>query len=625
MLPTDLTADLLRFARHHDHTAFERVLAGASAPAYQHARRFLGNSADADDAVQEALLQLTRSAHRFDGTIPFAAWMGRLTYLACLRVRRSHRHYLRQRAMPSDPEVTAPDHDLAEAMQAAIQHLPERYRAPIALHHLAGLPYEQAAAALGLTSSALGVRLLRGRERLRRYLHRAGFEVPAATLAGILAANPLFPVPPAIAQHGSHLSAQVAHQLSRHLPYRAGLPKTTVPHSLISHGAHVMATYPLTAITLVGCLCLAAVMTPIVIHAEESSTPASAPMTVTSSTPSHAAAPSADPASSETMPLSLETVAGWQRDDGSWDEATILDQLGVSAERERLSNPLQATALACRCLLAGAHEQPVRTSFPEPISRAMRWIASQQRRDGSFGGSLGDTARVVLAIDAAALESKDPLQIAMAQRGVNYLLSQRSGMDGTVHWGVERSGAMIDIRDATQCILAVNRARDLSVATLDDLKGARTQLVATWEAANPTFSSMDAQSESTYPLQADAFSLAANGGRGLSDALALGSILGDMRLPDPALPPVMMASLRQGLGDLDRLDPAELYLAVLSASAAQDAESQAFLQQLLAYLHRELTASGPLAHWWDGKRIPSTSRLTAALLVVLALRVGDHR
>jgi RNA polymerase sigma-70 factor, ECF subfamily len=74
----DETKLFLEFASTRRQAALDEVLRSSLDRAYTHARRLLGNAADADDAVQEALLQLVRTAARFDGRIPFCAWLARL-------------------------------------------------------------------------------------------------------------------------------------------------------------------------------------------------------------------------------------------------------------------------------------------------------------------------------------------------------------------------------------------------------------------------------------------------------------------------------------------------------------------------------------------------------------------
>jgi RNA polymerase sigma-70 factor (ECF subfamily) len=185
----------LRYARTGDSALLEPLLLAHLNRAYGLAYRMLGSAADADDAVQEAYLQLVRTASRYDGTVVFAAWLGRLVHLACLRVRRSqHQRHERQHQAALQLAVSQADQQVrnhpedagnrdAENLHRAIVQLPARLRVAIELHYFAGLSQEQVGVALGLSSNAVGVRIHRGRERLRRAISPGALGALAAPAA----------------------------------------------------------------------------------------------------------------------------------------------------------------------------------------------------------------------------------------------------------------------------------------------------------------------------------------------------------------------------------------------------------------------------------------------------------
>ena len=82
----------LRFARKGDGAVLEGLFRESVDEAYTLARRLLGHADDAEDAVQEAYLQLVRTAGGYDGSVPFRAWLGRLVYTASLHLRRGRAH-----------------------------------------------------------------------------------------------------------------------------------------------------------------------------------------------------------------------------------------------------------------------------------------------------------------------------------------------------------------------------------------------------------------------------------------------------------------------------------------------------------------------------------------------------
>nr|MBA3709761.1 sigma-70 family RNA polymerase sigma factor [Planctomycetota bacterium] len=192
-LPTvldDATRRFLRFARDRDPTALEMVLRDSSDRAYAHARRLLGNAADAEDAVQEAFLQLVKTSGRYDGSITFAAWLARLVHVAAVRALRSRGRRTRRERLVSSTSSGSADpaaSDVHDVVRDAVKELPETFRAAIDLHYFSGLSQEDAATALGVSANTLAVRIHRARERLRRTLRSRGFAATGAIIVGALA------------------------------------------------------------------------------------------------------------------------------------------------------------------------------------------------------------------------------------------------------------------------------------------------------------------------------------------------------------------------------------------------------------------------------------------------------
>jgi RNA polymerase sigma-70 factor (ECF subfamily) len=115
---------------------------------YNQARRLIGREEGAEDAVQEAYLLLVSTANRYDGSVPFAAWLGRLVTSTAIDYRRRLRGHKNFSEM-SDQGVAAMndnankpenvDETQIAMLRTAIDSLPERYRTPLNLHYLAGL------------------------------------------------------------------------------------------------------------------------------------------------------------------------------------------------------------------------------------------------------------------------------------------------------------------------------------------------------------------------------------------------------------------------------------------------------------------------------------------------------
>ena len=139
------------------------------------ARAMTGDAADADDLVQSALERALMRLDQFQPGTRLDAWLFQITRNAWIDEVRARG----RRAKVFSPEDAgahigdnAPaemeSHLDAQAVWRAMQELPEDQRAAIALVCIEGLPYREAAAAMGVPIGTLTSRLARGRQMLEK-------------------------------------------------------------------------------------------------------------------------------------------------------------------------------------------------------------------------------------------------------------------------------------------------------------------------------------------------------------------------------------------------------------------------------------------------------------------------
>jgi len=151
-------------------------------------RRLLGSVELAEDAAQETFMRAYRNFHRFDPAEPFWQWIAAIASNHCIDL-------MRRRSRDSAPfgdeqaELELPDEtqvpvlaelvagEDAEALNAAVANLPDKYRVPLVLAYYRDASYDEIAAQLGVTRTHVGVLLLRAKERLRVAI-TASREVP---------------------------------------------------------------------------------------------------------------------------------------------------------------------------------------------------------------------------------------------------------------------------------------------------------------------------------------------------------------------------------------------------------------------------------------------------------------
>ena len=145
---------------------------------YTVAYRLTGNREDAEDLVQEVLLRVRRGLETYQpGSME--GWLSRIATNAFLDdVRRRRRRP--EGRLPEDPDWVLPpaggaDEALAtevlpDDVQAAIQRLPEDFRAAVVLCDVVGLPYQEISESLGVPVGTVRSRIHRGRALLREAL-----------------------------------------------------------------------------------------------------------------------------------------------------------------------------------------------------------------------------------------------------------------------------------------------------------------------------------------------------------------------------------------------------------------------------------------------------------------------
>lgn len=169
---------------------------------YRLARRMSNNDADAEDAMQNALVKILRNAPSYRGDSDPMGWIYRITLNEAREIhrRRSRRPAVSLDALPLEfdasqhavgvtdigarPERAVLSAEIAEHVRAAIDELPDGYREAVVLHDLEGVPYAQAAELLELTLGGFKTRLHRARMHLRRRLEEFWTSVDEGRAAG---------------------------------------------------------------------------------------------------------------------------------------------------------------------------------------------------------------------------------------------------------------------------------------------------------------------------------------------------------------------------------------------------------------------------------------------------------
>lgn len=153
------------------------------------ARRYLSDSEDARDAVQEAFISAFRAIGRFESGSLLSTWLHRIVINVCLMKLRSKRHAreesmedLLPRWLDDGHHMEPPAHwqetsdetlhrkETRAIVRNCIEKLPDSYRTILLLRDIDEIDTKETARLLGLTEGGAKVRLHRARQALRTLL-----------------------------------------------------------------------------------------------------------------------------------------------------------------------------------------------------------------------------------------------------------------------------------------------------------------------------------------------------------------------------------------------------------------------------------------------------------------------
>jgi RNA polymerase sigma-70 factor, ECF subfamily len=172
--------ELVELAKGGDVRAYGELVDRYREISFRTAYLISRNSADAEDATQDAFVKAYYALDRFRSAEPFRPWILRIVSNEARNRRRSagrrERLALRvvERRGPGDaapsPDAAAIAQETRRTLLAALETLPERDREVIACRYLLELSEAETAQTLGIRPGTVKSRLSRGLGRLRRQL-----------------------------------------------------------------------------------------------------------------------------------------------------------------------------------------------------------------------------------------------------------------------------------------------------------------------------------------------------------------------------------------------------------------------------------------------------------------------
>lgn len=178
---------LIRMVARGNEMAFGILLKRYERPLTTFAYGFMRDAQRAEDITQEAFMRVFRNAYRYKPMARFSTWVYRITTNLCINELKKQR--LRQmtsidQPLSADPDSTkvvekiasdsatplsqAEEKELQTLLARAVENLPDDQRTTLIMVEYNHLPYKEIADVLGITVSAVKMRIKRARENLRQ-------------------------------------------------------------------------------------------------------------------------------------------------------------------------------------------------------------------------------------------------------------------------------------------------------------------------------------------------------------------------------------------------------------------------------------------------------------------------
>ena len=177
----------------------QHVLSRSLPSFYRRAYRYLGNAADAEDAVQDALLSACRHLGQFKGQAQMSTWLTTIvtnSALTQLRKRSRQTHLSLEERFGEEQEYSVSERladsgpspedeciksELYEHLLHCLEELPPASRYAFQLRDLDGLTTSEAAQILGVADVTVKAHVSRARAKLRRLMGRTLDAEPRST------------------------------------------------------------------------------------------------------------------------------------------------------------------------------------------------------------------------------------------------------------------------------------------------------------------------------------------------------------------------------------------------------------------------------------------------------------
>ena len=173
-----LTIDIIEQCKQNNRKAQLKLYNQYCDGMYIVAMRFVKDSMEAEDIVQESFIRAFERLHQFKGEVTFGAWLKRIVINKSIDLLKSRKQQMLEldevhlKVVDTDyqDEWLVDDAITLDEVKAAIKKLPDKYRYVVMLYLIEGYDHQEIAQILNITEVASRTQLSRGKTKLKDHL-----------------------------------------------------------------------------------------------------------------------------------------------------------------------------------------------------------------------------------------------------------------------------------------------------------------------------------------------------------------------------------------------------------------------------------------------------------------------
>ncbi len=180
-----LLTEILERCKQNDRRAQLQLYRKYCDGMYYVAFRFLKNSFEAEEAMQEGFVKAFAKLHQFNGEVTFGAWLKRIVInksIDMLKAKKLELVAINEQVLGTVDELndwSVDDGITLDQIKEAIEELPERYRYAVMLFLIEGYDHQEISEILEITEVASRTLVHRGKkklqEKLKHQYHGTGY------------------------------------------------------------------------------------------------------------------------------------------------------------------------------------------------------------------------------------------------------------------------------------------------------------------------------------------------------------------------------------------------------------------------------------------------------------------